>query len=1231
MKETWKNHLRQLPDFPFLAVFAVYLIHLLLQSSTFYLPVPDKFLKNLFLILCLTLLFRIPVYLEALKTRKKVLAAALLLAVNYILVYHFGDHLFLLFSAVLTIGFFGMDYRKVLKLFSVILGCFLVLTFSAACCGAIEDFVIMKDGYIRTALGICYPTDMASYVLFFLMYAWAAWKRIPDLIVLALGVVCIFFSRFIAVSTNCTICSTVFSAIVLLHYFCTESNILKQIPLNVQKLARHLMIYAFPLLAFLMFILVFAYSRDFGPAVRLNSLLSCRLELALDAYKLYGLKAFGSPLSQNGNGFSTFAAQNYNFVDSTYPLILLRYGWILFLGLCFFWIRTTCEAFRIRDTRLACLLVMIAFHSFAEHHFIEPNFNVLVLLPFAAFSALPAVETKSAAEDVLQSLKLIFSLMVFTGIAAWSLPVFFTWMRTIIQICNWTGGGRKSFQVIFIFSIFYLMFALFAAGIIFFCRYIRAEGVQASKRKAAAALIAAALGLGIILNMIHFGNRLIGLSEPKYAKLLDREHDILQLITQSAAGKVYIDSVPAVYRKRFPEISNSLFSGEELARFSDTSVITGADQDSPGFINSGFLFTRISSRHILYTNDESVITALKEQGCHITGYYNLKKAVNLSYLSKINNLPYAKDTGLALYGNDLALRYGPYLSLYAGPYTAEFEFQLPEDTASGSEDKVALLRISAYNGDQILKEHVLKKEEFDANGHATVKVAFGSNSYTDIEFLVFPENAQPLNVSSIRYYRSPQYDVHMLYNKKRQKYREEYYTLEGEPTETAGGYSACEYEYDYDGRVTEIRYYDTANQPALLSSGYASVKRKLDPRGRIVLESYFGTAGEPVLCAGGYAIISREYDQDNNVIVQKHFDTNGFPVSTLSLYSEIHRVFNDKHQVILESYFDTEGKPFTLPQGYAMTAFQYDSSGRPFIQKYLDHNGDPVITKSQYAEIHREYTPQNWVSRESYYDTSGEPLKLPSGHSMLKRSFDSRGNAVLTEYCDKDGNRIMTEMHYSALQRQFNERNQIIYEAYLDANDVPVLMPENYSAVAYERNALGDAVDYKYFDQNGVLANRIEGYAEMKRDYNENRLPVRDVYLDSSGAVVKTTMQYAEIRREYNSMRQVIKESFFDPAGQPMLLSEGYSSISYEKDDDGNPVVIQYYDTDGQLTVITKGYAEIHRTYNSRKQITSESYFNVDHTAVACKAGFHKAEYTWSDDGGILKTEYYDIQGEPIT
>ena len=858
MSETWKKRIRGLADLPFLAVFSVYLIHLLFQSSTFYLPVPDKFLKKLFLLLCLTLLFRFPVYLEALKTQKKALAAALLLAVNYALVYYFGDHLFLLFSAVLTIGFLGMDHQKVLKLFTIILGCFLILTFSAACCGAIQDFVMMKDGYIRTALGICYPTDMASYVLFLLMYSWAAWKRIPDLIAFPLGIVCFFFSRYIAMSITSTICSAVFCAVVLGHFLCIECGFAKHFPVFLQSLVRQLITFAFPLLALLMFVLIFAYSKNIGLALRLNNLLSNRLELPLDAFRQYGLKPFGTPFDQNGNGFTTFESNNYNFVDSTYPLVLLRYGWILFLALCASWTWTTRKAFRNQDTRLACLLAMIAFHSFSEHHFIETNFNVLLVLPFAMFLQFPVTEEQPVREIILRSAKILLALSTAACVFTWILPIFFTWMRTIFQINHWTNGGKNSILVIRALNTIYVSATLAAAGILYSIFVLRSRKITAPKRKAAAGILASTVGLVVLFSLVQSGNSYIAKSAPKFSKQITEEQDTLQMITKAASGKIYIDSIPRIYQQSVPELSNSLFLGDELARFYNTSVIMDIKYDSNCFINSGFLFTPLSSDHALYTNDTAVITALKEQGYHLTGYYSIEKNVSLRYLSQINQLPYSKDTGLFLSENDQFLKYGPNVSLYEGSYTAEYTLHLADDavTAEGTspDSAVATLRISAFKGEKTLKEHVLKKEQFDDNGNATIKIAFDCGNYPDIEFLAFPENNHAFRISSLRYYRSPQYDIHKLYNKKRQKYREECYSLDGTPVQTTGGYSAREYSYNYDGGLTEIRYYGEDGSLTLNSVGYSIMKRELDQKNRIIRESYFDTAGNPVLCSAGYAI-----------------------------------------------------------------------------------------------------------------------------------------------------------------------------------------------------------------------------------------------------------------------------------------------------------------------------------------------------------------------------------------
>ena len=107
-------------------------------------------------------------------------------------------------------------------------------------------------------------------------------------------------------SITSTILSVLFSAVVLVHFLCVNCGLTKPLPSPLKKLIRALMTFSFPLLGILMFTLIYAYAKNIGPAPRINSILSDRLRLPLEAYHQYGLKAFGSPLTQVGHGFSNF-------------------------------------------------------------------------------------------------------------------------------------------------------------------------------------------------------------------------------------------------------------------------------------------------------------------------------------------------------------------------------------------------------------------------------------------------------------------------------------------------------------------------------------------------------------------------------------------------------------------------------------------------------------------------------------------------------------------------------------------------------------------------------------------------------------------------------------------------------------------------------------------------------------------------------------------------------------
>lgn len=72
------------------------------------------------------------------------------------------------------------------------------------------------------------------------------------------------------------------------------------------------------------------------------------------------------------------------YIDISYLLILIRYGFVLFALLPFSWGYTLVQAEKT-NIRLVMIMLILCFHALSEHHFIEMNYNIALVLPFAAF------------------------------------------------------------------------------------------------------------------------------------------------------------------------------------------------------------------------------------------------------------------------------------------------------------------------------------------------------------------------------------------------------------------------------------------------------------------------------------------------------------------------------------------------------------------------------------------------------------------------------------------------------------------------------------------------------------------------------------------------------------------------------------------------------------------------------------------------------------------------------
>lgn len=1179
----------------------------------------------------------------------------------YTCVYRSDGYMFLLVMAVGSICSMGIDYRKILKVFLVAVGSAVFISVFASFSGAITNYIYSSGNELRDSFGITYPTDFASYLFYLLIFTWVLWKRMPEWVMFVLSAGLTYIARYYAVSDTCTICGIVM-CIIAAYMFIYKYMKKNKFGKLIEGWMKLVLIVAFPALGAITLFLIFKYGQGASFAVKLNNWLSRRLELPWQSYKENGIKIFGTPIEQIGNGSSTFMRQGYNFVDSSYALILIRYGWIMY-GYCMIvWVKNTFSAAKNKDFRLAFCMAAIALHSVSEHHFFELNYNVLLVMPFACFTPEIIEQAEYKFSDVVSFFKNAYTQkknmsIIMLGLSAIisliASPYLLTYLRTFFQVTHLAGGGKKGFIVIAI--LVFMIMAVIAWSLCvadFIWKVLNKKSV-----------IKPLIGVATITTMIAVASmdatKVLSSAIPAYKHRLSEDQEIMQLIADNKSGKVYSDKIPMLYKVTVPEMDYSFWGNEDIAREKCATMLMDRSYDSKCFLNRGFLFTEISDYSCIYTNDKSVIKALRDQGYTTHGFYSATNYVDKDYMARINGLSKDWTGNIVLEGKDESLLRGPYLNLRSGTYKVNYNLHIDKESESG---KVCTLKVSAYSGDQVLAEKNVVYDDFDENGNYSAEVKFWSNDYPEIEILAIAEGDRTVHVGDISYRKFADYDTHREYNNRYLVSREEYYTLEGEPYTLPDGQAAVEYEYDKDKNIIDTRYYGPDSNPVIIKAGYAEIRKGYNERKYVAHEEYLDVNGEPVCLSAGYAYVDRVFDDEGNALEQRFYDENYKPVITTGGYHVLNREYDENRKVIREEFLGTDELPIKVSSGYSCEEREYDGNGNCIKQIYYDENGKRVLINSGYAEIRREYDDKNRVVAESYYNETGSMLMLASGYAKMVRGYDDRDYVNYLRYYDCEEKLVITKAGYAGLDRVINNKNQVLKDTYIGPDNEVMITGGGYAAQEFEYDENGNQIVNRYYDKDGNSVINTSGYAELHRSYNEKKQIIHEEYFGVNGErimlqngyaavdheydeagnqnyhkyydidLVPCIMRwgYAEIHRVFNDKKQVIQDTYYGVDGNIMKLGNGCSTQKYEYDDKGNQIIIKNYDEYDEPMLTTSGYFEIRKVFNDKKQNISESYYGINGEQVVNSWGVGRVDKVYDEKGKVIEQINYDLQGNII-
>ena len=722
----------------------VYLLCLCVYNSTYVLPTytfPDRPIFRL--ILCVAAVLGLgKLILSGLwSIRTGVLA---LTAVVFFLAYRTGRELFLLMIPVLMVGTAGMDYRRILKVYVAAVGSFLALTILCSFTGVIPNIVYVGSGRFRSSWGIAFPTDFAALVLFLALMLWLAWEKMPDGLAALSTLPALWIAIAITESRTSAMSCLLFLVIILWRLLSGQQGLGKKRLSKADKGLQILLVFSFILFAAAFWGVLVLFARKSQAAIVFDRVFSGRFAMTLMVLRDQGISAFGSNFPQVGLGGTTIQARTYYFLDSSYAMLLIRYGWVLSVITTVIWTGMGMRAYRAGDRKLLGAMTVIAFHAMSEHHFLDIQYNVLLVLPFAAIPLQKeaVVEEHSLSKWIRKNRGVICFVAVLAAAATLTAPLGLSRLRTVFDIRGTDSSWGELRAVLWCAAL------MLAAGTTAVMLCLLVSRFQKRKRLGRETLIVFALSLTVLIGMILTDSHTIRLAD-KPGLILSEKAEALERILDSASGKVVANEKPELIHRHYPGLSRSIWYGQDLAREKRTSVVVNLREDNIAFSKQGFQFTQISPDEAIYSNDPSAVEGLTEAGYEWTAYDAAVREVDLKELAQFNGLDVTEQGSIAL-KNGQKLRHGPYLDFYTGTYRVTFD--LKSDTGVKSNEALGSVYVVTLDG-KSLAENTIEPEKLNEDGTCSVEVDFRTTDIRYLQFPVFPDAEYTIEVTGIHYQR----------------------------------------------------------------------------------------------------------------------------------------------------------------------------------------------------------------------------------------------------------------------------------------------------------------------------------------------------------------------------------------------------------------------------------------------------------------------------------------------
>lgn len=652
-------------------------------------------------------------------------------------------YLFLFELAVLLIGAIDIPYKKILKVYVwcgiIIMG----LAMLGSLTGAVRDLTYIKDKIYRHSFGICYPTDFSAHGIYLLLSIWVLYENIPSIVsIIVMLLFAVFQYRYC--NTECGEIVAVLSAAGMAYvWFVSYIKDKKSLTAKLAWCIDQILTVFMGICAGAIIWMAMKWSDESPLLQKINSIISSRLYLAQRAFNEYGIKFFGTAFDMVGFGGETVRRSGYNFVDSSFCLILVRYGIVALAATLLIYFIVERKALRSGKRKLMVAFALISIHSVIEHHLLELAYNPFLLLAFSDISP----ERDGQIQEKKKITRNQIGYCIGAALLFMMMPAIIPYGKTIVTLLRLNEPGRNKYFIAaaLILAAAVVVFIKEAADLII----LKLDKEKLCRKKELMAAGSCCVLLFAVIVSEHTISRKMFL----YEESLEAGEKVISALQEADLPpyKVFVDDIPVIYKRRTGGIANRVLTADSAADDVEEDIVLIAKNDRDIFrlTDEGCWFGELSDREGIYTNSEGAVKVLEENGISMSDHYSVRKEVDLADLAERNGLAMSENGGLIVEGRDKSLIYGSYDVIYHGRLRVEYKLKLLDSSIADGE--LAKVRLSFDWGRNVVKEQGLTRADFDENGYCTAVIEENVNTSEGGEYLLFANEDTRIEIESISY------------------------------------------------------------------------------------------------------------------------------------------------------------------------------------------------------------------------------------------------------------------------------------------------------------------------------------------------------------------------------------------------------------------------------------------------------------------------------------------------